>query len=387
MPLRAIGFIFAVVLCNGYVFSQVADKSAPDRVLSAASRAPAVQTAKLKARLLGTLVVCRELGLSERQVESLPELLGTLKSLGKDSIAHDKLRGFLDAHQYERLVQLEYQVEIAYLGLKGALLDGQLGKEIGVNRSPELQSKLEKIESDLAVSIEKLTEEMYERVFSNLSTEQKNNAKQTLGRPFDFESSDLQNYKEVTGENGQKLPVPDYKSVSGMLSLLTVPCVAKELNASKEQVAACRKLRQERMMAMVSARRERQPLGVDSQTINPDLLDEVLHPEQAARLKQLLNHIEIAYFGLEEAFLNGDWGREIGIYDNQKTFLAQKIRRSVELRAQQIYELNQAAQNQAFGLLGKESEAKAKKIAGNYFSYKDSELVSHRARLFSESLR
>lgn len=114
-------------------------------------------------------------------------------------------------------------------------------------------------------------------------------------------------------------------------------------------------------------------------------LDEILRPEQMARLKQIAFYVEIAYRGLDGALADGRLGREIGVVGTQIPILRQKIPPILDEAERKIRSIRIAAQDRILNELSTEQRNAANNLLGPYFEFIDSGLILMKERLLDQN--
>ncbi len=96
--------------------------------------------------------------------------------------------GVFTIEQKSRLPQLAYRVEIERVGVIGSLVDGYLGKILGVDNSqkPLLEKKVEALKSKVSNEIRRIRTAARNEVFSHLPSIQREKANKILGNEFVF---------------------------------------------------------------------------------------------------------------------------------------------------------------------------------------------------------
>ncbi len=100
--------------------------------------------------------------------------------------------------QMVRLVQLGRHVEIAYLGIGGALVSGKLGSEVGISATEKQQlgQLADKSQEVLRLETGRIRNALQEQMINELSTQQANIARDLLGEYFEYDDANLYFAKE-----------------------------------------------------------------------------------------------------------------------------------------------------------------------------------------------
>lgn len=99
------------------------------------------------------------------------------------------------------------------------------------------------------------------------------------------------------------------------------------------------------------------------------VVDEVLTPEQAERLPQILYRIEVSVLGWAESLTNGRLGEAVAVYDGQKERIARKTAEILEERNRRIAEAHKTAEEEILGLLSPEQRKAAEEKLGEFLLY------------------
>lgn len=96
--------------------------------------------------------------------------------------------------QMERVRQLAYQVEVENEGMGESLINGRLGKEIGVfeNQKQSLTDAALKIDAETKAAIAQIKAAARKRLLAELSPDQRKAAEALLGEYFDYEAETLE---------------------------------------------------------------------------------------------------------------------------------------------------------------------------------------------------
>ncbi len=342
------------------------------------------------AQFLSNKSVVKELGLDDKAQKAIQELLtannGDLVNLsfyggtGMPKLGNIKARAamirqenesiyddIIDPIQQDRLREIVYQIELARVGPAEALLNGFLGRDVGVEvyQKPALKIVADAAESRAKTLIKEIISAARGEVVSELSASQRERAKRLLGSDFEFVD------ERPTVRFEYKLPgfsVPDPGSLIATAGLAMKKSIRREIGLDPNVERTLDKLhRDARGSGPLASVRDRR--DAVSKIVYEELqqqVEEMFTPSQKTRLSQLAYHVEIARIGLIRALTEGYFGKELEIDENQKTTLFEKsefvqlkadesiLRVSMAWRTEIFGELTPAQRQQAIMLLGKE---------------------------------
>jgi hypothetical protein len=104
---------------------------------------------------------------------------------------------------------------------------------------------------------------------------------------------------------------------------------------------------------------------------NEAVLDEIISPSQWLRLREIAYQTEIARIGIANAIATGRLGRDIGIYDNQKSSLCTQANRIEAKAAVAIAKVLKAAQLELLSELTPTQRSTAQQCLGEPFNFRD----------------
>ncbi len=95
--------------------------------------------------------------------------------------------------QLDRIRQLAYQIEVSQEGLGESLVNGRLGREIGVHddQKQSLTDRAAKIEAEARQAILEIQAAARAKLFKELTPEQRKQAEELLGDYFDYQEPSL----------------------------------------------------------------------------------------------------------------------------------------------------------------------------------------------------
>lgn len=102
-----------------------------------------------------------------------------------------------------------------------------------------------------------------------------------------------------------------------------------------------------------------------------ELLEELLNPEQSARLRNALFRLEARRIGLGEALVHGRLSDAIGVHDGQKNQLSRKAEQIGRRVQEQIATLQRQAEKELLKELAPEQRAVAESMLGAQFEYEE----------------
>lgn len=107
--------------------------------------------------------------------------------------SEEAIEEILLPEQMKRVRQLAYQVEISRSGISESLVNGRLGKEIGVydDQKEELANRAAKIEKEAKLAILAIKSQARAKLFKELTPDQRKAAEELLGDFFDYEEPSL----------------------------------------------------------------------------------------------------------------------------------------------------------------------------------------------------
>lgn len=107
--------------------------------------------------------------------------------------AEAALEEILLPKQLERIKQLAYQVDVAQDGIGEALASGQLGEEIGVyeQQREDLLTRAAEIDAELQAAIVRIHAAARDKLFKELTPEQRKKAEELLGEYFHYQEVSL----------------------------------------------------------------------------------------------------------------------------------------------------------------------------------------------------
>ncbi len=115
--------------------------------------------------------------------------------------------------QLKRVRQLAYQIEVERTGLGQSLVDGRLGKDIGVydNQKQSLTDLAAAIDAETRKAIANIKADARKKLLSSLPPEQRKQAEELLGEYFDYQAVTLEQQlqkslrsRQAASEAGEK---------------------------------------------------------------------------------------------------------------------------------------------------------------------------------------
>ncbi len=100
-------------------------------------------------------------------------------------------------------------------------------------------------------------------------------------------------------------------------------------------------------------------------------IEEILQPDQIARLKQVAYQTEVTRIGLGEALTSGRLGHDVGVHENQFTNIVDKAKKAEARAAAAIAKIRQQAQDEVLQELTAEQRTKAGELLGPAFYFRD----------------
>ncbi len=111
----------------------------------------------------------------------------------KQTEAENAIEEILLPEQLKRVRQLAYQIEVASEGLGESLVNGRLGKDIGVydDQKQHLTDRARVIEEELRLAIVKVQMAARAKLFAELTPDQRKEAEALLGTYFQYEQPNV----------------------------------------------------------------------------------------------------------------------------------------------------------------------------------------------------
>lgn len=108
--------------------------------------------------------------------------------------ADEAIEEILLPEQLKRIRQLAYQVDIERTGLGESLINGRLGKDVGVydNQKQSLTDLAARIDAETRQVIAQIKADAQKRLLASLAPEQRKEAEELLGDYFDYEAVSLE---------------------------------------------------------------------------------------------------------------------------------------------------------------------------------------------------
>ena len=238
------------------------------------------------------------------------------------SVAANAIRLYeiLSQEQRDRLVQISHQVEVSRVGLGEAIIDGWLGKYIGVEeyQKPALEIRAKAIQENLDWSIRHLLTDSYQQMFKELELEQRGLCSKLLGEPHILRHVD------------SSIEISDVENVLTLLKLVNNKTIATELRVSEKEVTELKGFveyhRGDPSRPIVSRKVNGRRLSNDEwrskfdQEVQKNLraVEEILDPIQIERLKQLAYQVEVTRKGFCVSFTDGVLATRLNIAESCK---------------------------------------------------------------------
>jgi hypothetical protein len=286
-----------------------------------------------------------------------------------------KLNDIIDPIEMERLKQIAYQLEITRIGLGKSLTNGFLGEHIGVEESQRsaLQTKSDNVEGIAFEKIAQLKAAARSELFAELTSMQQGQLSLLLGATFLFrdDPSTLRFELRLKRADGSKHAVTEPSSLSSIAANALNDSVASALKLTSSQRAALRKIHEDAKSPLPHAglRFRDKKVQIDDEIKNQ--LEEILLPEQRARLFQIVFRIEIERIGVVDSLLLGYLGKEIGIVREQHRSLTVKAETLEPRLREGILKIQAELMDQVFQELKPIQRTAAIKIVGKPFLYRD----------------
>ncbi len=185
---------------------------------------------------------------------------------------------------------------------------------------------------------------------------------------------------QADGETPKIFAGPDPAVLSAMFELLDDSQVRTVLKLSKPQIEGLKKVQRNLVEVMAPLNNfetrdpgfpeEFQKRIAERKKIAEIALEEILLPEQFARLNQLMYRIEITNLGWSNSLVSGRLGTAVGVYENQYTHLKDRIAQITAETERKIATLRQEAEQQILLELTPEQRKQAAELIGDFVEYR-----------------
>lgn len=323
--------------------------------------------------------------------------LGTGNSIGfhdvvatvnaSKTIATENLRSLLTTSQIDRLSQITYYVEIAYIGLPQAITDGRLGEDIGVhdNQKERLRLRGQEIFSQTAKDIRALKEKLHGEVMHLLTEAQQTKWQQLFGPFFLCEDARSASRRVAVRDNADRRKLnselDEIFNIFGLEHSLFVFLRSKpvrdELAFSKEETELLNSF----VTKVSNASRENVLKYMREAS---EAIDELLIPSQRERLQQISYYLEIESYGYA-AIYGTRIGKILGIDDTQKTTLSRRIKDLEELHSKEILTYLSRQQGHLLNELSPDQKNRARTLLGEFFVFEDPNIILQKERIASDN--
>ena len=273
----------------------------------------------------------------------------------------NRIKDILDPNQRERLQQIIYQIEVSRAGLGNAIVEGFLGRDVGIEDFEKhgLTIILDALQIEVNNAKSKLLKSSQQEILEELSEAQRQMFPNVVGRRFHFRETAKERILRKRNEESllvRKLPDPE--SLLEVCFFLELGCVCEELNISVDPIQI-RKLRRQ------FPRSESDGSGFKS------AISSIISRDQIARLKQIGYQWEIVKIGLGSAIANGFLGKALGLTEDARQALQGKLS-AIDMTAEQgILQLETAARDRFIAELTPRQREKASQLIGKPFSYRE----------------
>ena len=186
----------------------------------------------------------------------------------------------------------------------------------------------------------------------------------------------------VIFEGQPGLTIPDPNNLTSLVSLVRNITVARAIGLSSEQQTLLnnyfsknggsfnvRIIKPEDIMSKTREEADREYKNWLAE--NRSILDEILSPEQVARLKQAAYQVEVGRIGIGEALATGALGRDCGVNENQKTHLLQAAAKAEERAQKEIAAILARTQQEVLAELSPQQRKAAGELLGKPFYFRD----------------
>ncbi len=237
---------------------------------------------------------------SDEFIEASPDPEAAISGLV--ALMDDEIRAAINREQYVRLKQICYRIEIGILGIENSVAFGTLANRIGVydNQRTHLHDKGLKIKLNARIACNEVRQQAEQEAIAALPTALQLVGKKGIGDFFVFKSN-------VRRTHRGKVDAARARSMD-FQSLYEAPEVRRELQLSEAQTEAIERLDSQAQVVrreVMNNRRGAPPTreemkkvqDASEQVINE--IDELLTPEQVARVEQLIvrNAMHIEGYG------------------------------------------------------------------------------------------
>lgn len=198
----------------------------------------------------------------------------------------------------------------------------------------------------------------------------------------------------VTAE-GQIVMHPNPESRTALFSLLPDRQVQAEIGLSEEQADTMNELLgaaadvQKRFFADVRAGKIKpsqaklKAMIAERRGTLEDAIEELLLPDQLARLRQIAYRIEVARIGLGRALTIGNLSRQVEVHEGQKFSLEEKVSKLESEALRKVEEIMAKLEDDILDQLTPEQRHTAREALGDRFAYKE---LSNTQKLFEKAL-
>ncbi len=285
------------------------------------------------------------------------------------NLRREVISELLTPQQLERLKQIVYRMEVAVLGLDGALANGRLGERANVyeNQRTRILTKGNQCIATRDATVKSLRMEAEEKIIQCLSNEQEVILRPLIG-PF-FYSSDANLI-------GYSTKGSDLQNKDQAIQLLMNPEIQHELKLAKEDINSISKL----LETQANELRELFPLLSQEGRISTaaaykearkELLERILNESDIRRLTQIVYRIEMSARGLVWSILSGSLSHKLVLSETQKLeFMTRGKAIESELTIGIVAAYEEAESNLLEELAPEQREI-AKTLLGKMFMFND----------------
>ena len=265
----------------------------------------------------------------------------------------------LDPAQQERLRQIVYQIEISRAGLGEAIMEGFLGRDVGVEdyEKPALRIIYDALQIEVTAAKNRVTRIAIEEVLAELTQSQRELFPKVFGKPFQFREDGMERISRLVSTQSnvwRKMPSPE--SVQNSWELLKNKSVSVEVSLSEDEYKKALNLMTKSNLNRESKTRE---------------FSFIVSPEKIERLKQIGYQLEVVRMGLGSAIAKGFLGKALSFTDVQQVEMTERLMKIDVKLSEDVFLIESAARDRFFRELTREQRGRAIKLVGKPFAFRE----------------
>ncbi len=259
-----------------------------------------------------------------------------------------KVNEILDPLQRDRLKQIAYNIEVIRNGLGGAIIDGFLGEDAGVEEyeKPALAVSFDVLQAEYNRARLVIIENSERPILELLTEPQRKLLVSLLGKAFVVQERQVEKLRRSRNQKNKQFG-PDPESLLDCLFLIKNTSIAIELGFSQDDVKAIDLFRSH----------------------NEGKIDALFSKKQKLRLTQIVNQMELATHGLGPAILEGFLGKAIELEESNRTAIKKLLPDLEQKKQMQLIELDDLARANFLGKLSAVKREKVSNLIGKPFRY------------------